>query len=175
LFLDVWKWLITYKNVEYGEGILIVPILAMASVFLGIYYNLSIWYKLTNNNWIGARITLTGAIITIALNLWWIPKYGYIGSAWATFVCYAYMMVASYWMGQRYYPVPYQLGRLCSYIALAAFLYMLHRIMGEVVTHIWIRIAAGFVLLMVFTGAVLYSERAELGKLPFIKARNQVS
>ncbi len=175
LFLDIWRWLITYKNEEYGEGILIVPILAMASVFLGIYYNLSIWYKLTNNNWIGARITLTGAIITIALNLWWIPKYGYIGSAWATFVCYAYMMLASYWMGQRYYPVPYQVLRLCSYIALAAFLYVMHRLMGDWFTEIWLRIAAGFVLLGVFCLVVLYNERAELSKLPFMKARNPVS
>jgi O-antigen/teichoic acid export membrane protein len=168
LFLDIWKWLITYKNSEYGEGIHIVPILAMASVFLGIYYNLSIWYKLTNNNWIGARITLTGAAITILLNIWWIPDFGYTGSAWATFACYAYMMVASYWMGQRYYPVPYAVKRLVGYILLAGGLYIGHRLGGIFLEAIWMRIGLGVVLLSLFTLAILYFERKEMANLPVI-------
>jgi O-antigen/teichoic acid export membrane protein len=171
LFLDIWKWLITYKNPEYGEGIFIVPILAMASVFLGIYYNLSIWYKLTNNNWIGARITLTGAAITIALNLWWIPAYGYIGSAWATFVCYAYMMVASYWMGQRYYPVPYQLKKLIGYIVTASVLYLVHRLAGPSLSEIWMRIGLGFLLFILFGGVIIYSERSELKNLVLLRKK----
>jgi O-antigen/teichoic acid export membrane protein len=171
LFLDIWKWLITYKNPEYGEGIFIVPILAMASVFLGIYYNLSIWYKLTNNNWIGARITLTGAAITIALNLWWIPAYGYIGSAWATFVCYAYMMVASYWMGQRYYPVPYQLKKLIGYIVTASVLYLVHRLAGPSLSEIWMRIGLGFLLFILFGGVIIYSERSELKTLVLLRKK----
>ncbi|MCU0387815.1 MAG: polysaccharide biosynthesis C-terminal domain-containing protein [Chitinophagaceae bacterium] len=168
LFLDIWKWLITYKNAEYGEGIYIVPILAMASVFLGIYYNLSIWYKLTNNNWIGARITLTGAVITIALNLWWIPEYGYTGSAWATFVCYAYMMVASYWMGQRHYPVPYELKKLTGYIVFAALLYSVHRFSASYLPNMLARVGLGVVLLSVFAAALSFSERKELAHLPVI-------
>jgi len=171
LFLDIWKWLITYKNPEYGEGIYVVPILAMASVFLGIYYNLSIWYKLTNKNWIGARITLTGAVITIVLNLWWIPLYGYIGSAWATFICYAYMMIASYWMGQRHYPVPYEVRKLLGYIAGAAGLYLIHRLAGGVLPQIWMRIGLGFVLAFVFLTGLLYAERKELAKMPFLRKR----
>ncbi len=171
LFLDIWKWLITYKNPEYGEGIYVVPILAMASVFLGIYYNLSIWYKLTNNNWIGARITLTGAAITIALNLWWIPAYGYIGSAWATFVCYAYMMLASYWMGKRYYPVPYEVKKLLGYIAGAAILYLIQRLASGSLPQIWMRIGLGIVLSFVFLGGLLYAERKELQKLSFLRGR----
>ncbi len=168
LFLDIWKWLITYKNKEYGEGIYIVPILALASVFLGIYYNLSIWYKLTNRNWTGARITLTGAIITIVLNLWWIPRFGYTGSAWATFVCYAYMMLASYWMGQRHYPVPYEVKKLMGYIMLAALLYTAHRLFGRYVEDIMLRILFGLILSVMFTGSLLYSERKELENLPHV-------
>ncbi len=171
LFLDIWQWLITYKNPEYGEGIYVVPILAMASVFLGIYYNLSIWYKLTNKNWIGARITLTGAAITIALNLWWIPEFGYIGSAWATFICYAYMMVASYFMGQRHYPVPYELPKLMMYIAGAAGLYLVHRLAGAAMPQVWMRIGLGVILSLVFAGGLLYAERAELDKMPFLRKR----
>jgi O-antigen/teichoic acid export membrane protein len=168
LFLDVWKWLITYKNPEYGEGIFVVPILAMASVFLGIYYNLSIWYKLTNNNWIGARITLTGAIITILLNIWWIPEFGYIGSAWATFVCYAYMMVASYIMGQRHYPVPYEVNKLVGYILFAAALYSIHRFSGPYLDSILLRVFLGAALLSVFVGGILWKERKELENLPVV-------
>jgi O-antigen/teichoic acid export membrane protein len=171
LFLDIWKWLITYKNQEYGEGIYVVPILAMASVFLGIYYNLSIWYKLTNKNWIGARITLTGAAITIALNIWWIPVFGYIGSAWATFVCYAYMMLASYWMGQRHYPVPYEVKKLLGYIAGAGLLYIIQRFASESLPHIWMRIGLGFILSVVFIAGLLYSERQELRNMPFLRKR----
>lgn len=85
LFLDVWKLLIAARFKEYGEGIHIVPILAMASVLLGIYYNLSVWYKLTNRTMFGAYITLAGAVITVLLNMWWIPIWGYTGAAWATF------------------------------------------------------------------------------------------
>ncbi|HSK12703.1 MAG TPA: polysaccharide biosynthesis C-terminal domain-containing protein [Phnomibacter sp.] len=165
LFLDIWKWLITYKNPEYGEGILVVPILSMASVFLGIYYNLSIWYKLTNNNWIGARITLTGAVITIVLNMWWIPLFGYIGSAWATFVCYAYMMVASYWMGQRYYPVPYGVNRLLLYLAGSGGLYVAHRLISETLPDIWMRIGLGMILMGVYLTALLLAERKEWEKM----------
>jgi O-antigen/teichoic acid export membrane protein len=168
LFIDVWKWLITYKNEEYGEGILVVPILAMASVFLGIYYNLSIWYKLTNNNWIGARITLSGAAITILLNTWWIPKFGYIGSAWATFVCYAYMMVASYWMGQRHYPVPYDVKKLVGYILFAALLYSIHRVAGAYIPNILLRISLGGGLLFAFVAAIIWMERKELENMPLI-------
>jgi O-antigen/teichoic acid export membrane protein len=172
LFLDIWKWLITYKNQEYGEGIFIVPILAMASVFLGIYYNLSIWYKLTNNNWIGARITLIGAVITILLNLWWIPLYGYMGSAWATFVCYGYMMIASYWMGQRYYPVPYGVGRLLLYIAGAGMLYIAHRLLGQTLPEIWMRVGLGTLLIGLYAGVLLYAERHEWEKMPLLNRRS---
>ena len=168
LFLDIWKWLITYKNPEYGEGIFVVPILAMASVFLGIYYNLSLWYKLTNNNWIGARITLTGAIITIALNVWWIPQYGYIGSAWATFFCYAYMMVASYWMGQRYYPVPYALTSLVGYLAMAAGLYIIHRFGSDFLPEIWMRIGLGVGLMGCFLYCLFLFEKKEIIHFPLI-------
>ena len=107
LFLDVFQKILTIKFSEYGEGIHIVPILAMGSVFLGIYYNLSVWYKLTNKNWYGAAITLGGAVITVLLNIWWIPLFGYTGSAWATLTCYASMMISSYLLGQKFYTIPY--------------------------------------------------------------------
>lgn len=168
LLLDVWKWFIMYKNPEYGEGIHIVPILAMGSVFLGIYYNLSIWYKLTHRNWAGARITLIGAAITILLNVWWIPLYGYVGSAWATLVCYAYMMVASYIMGQRHYPVPYAAQKIVGYMVLAGLLYIAHQQLSlHIEAALW-RIALGLLLLLLYGAVLLVAERKEWKALPVV-------
>ena len=126
LLLDFWKLLIASKHAEYAEGIHIVPILAMGSVFLGIYYNLTVWYKLTNRNMYGAYITIAGAVLTILLNVLLVPYFHYTGAAWATFSCYAFMMVVSYWQGQKYYPIPYALKKLLSYMLICVVMYMLH-------------------------------------------------
>jgi O-antigen/teichoic acid export membrane protein len=96
----------------------------MANLFLGIYVNLSIWYKLTDKTLLGAGVSLAGAALTIALNWYWIPELGYVGSAWATLVCYASMAFISYSLGQYYYPVPYQVKRLLAYIMLGLGLYL---------------------------------------------------
>ncbi|NBT44124.1 MAG: polysaccharide biosynthesis protein [Gammaproteobacteria bacterium] len=103
----------------YREGLAVVPILLMANLFLGIYVNLSIWYKLTDRTMMGAWVSLMGALVTIGLNLWWIPIYGYMGAAWATLVCYGVMMLVSYILGRIFYPVPYPVGRILGYILLA--------------------------------------------------------
>ena len=92
LYRDVLQWIITRKSRDWGDGMYIVPILAMGNIFLGIYYNLSIWYKLTNKNMYGAVITFSGAVITILLNILLIPKLHYLGAALATFCCYLFML-----------------------------------------------------------------------------------
>lgn len=97
------------KNPEYYEGIPILPILFFGSLFLGIYLNLSIWYKLSDKTVIGAYISFIGAAITIAINFYFIPAYGYWASAWATIASYFAMMVISYIWGQRKHPIPYNL------------------------------------------------------------------
>jgi O-antigen/teichoic acid export membrane protein len=169
LFLDAWKMLIAARFKEYAEGIHIVPILAMGSVFLGIYYNLSIWYKLTNKNMYGAYITIAGAIITILLNVWWIPEFGYTGAAWATFFCYAFMMVVSYLQGQKYYPIPYAWKKLAAYLVIVTLIYMVQ--LGIVVlTPDWniLHLATGLALLAAFTLFVLKIEKKEFQRLPII-------
>lgn len=137
LFLDFWQLLIASKFKEYAEGIHIVPVLAMASVFLGIYYNLSIWYKLTNKNMFGAYITIGGAVITALLNIWWIPEFGYTGAAWATFICYTFMMVISYIQGQKFYPIPYPKKKLVAYLAVTVVLYALHELIAAQLNPSW--------------------------------------
>ena len=108
---------------EFRTGIKIVPILLLANMFLGVFINQSIWYKLSGQTHYGAYLTIFGALITIVLNLYWIPKVGYMGCAWATLVCYASMMIASYFLGNKHYPVNYDLKRILGYIGLSLTLY----------------------------------------------------
>jgi len=119
---------------KYWEGKGVIPILMMANLFLGVYYNLSIWYKLTSKTYWGAWLSVIGALITLVLNFWWIPLspdhliYGYLGSAWATFICYGAMMILSYFIGQKYFPVPYNLLKFIGYLGLSVFLYIISRL-----------------------------------------------
>lgn len=112
---------------EFRSGIKIVPILLLANMFLGIFINQSIWYKLSGQTHFGALLTIFGAIITIALNIYWIPRIGYMGCAWTTFICYAAMMVASYFLGNKHYPVNYDLKRIFGYLTLSITLYLLSK------------------------------------------------
>ncbi len=120
LFLDVIKYFI---NERYFSGLAVVPILMMANLCLGVYYNLTVWYKLTDQTRIGAYIALIGAVITLGLNFLLIPKIGFMGSAWATLACYAAMMVISYFQGQYYYPIPYDVRKFLIYVAAALLFY----------------------------------------------------
>lgn len=110
---------------EFRTGIKVVPILLLANMFLGIFINQSIWYKISGQTHFGAFLTIFGAIITITLNIYWIPRIGYMGSAWATLICYASMMIASYFMGNKHYPVNYDLKHILGYLGLSLTLYFL--------------------------------------------------
>ncbi|MCA4897363.1 MAG: polysaccharide biosynthesis C-terminal domain-containing protein [Bacteroidota bacterium] len=101
---------------EFWYGLNIVPILLLAYLFLGVYYNTSVWFKLTGKTHIGTIITLTGVAITILGNYWLIPVLGYLGSSWAALACYFSMTALCYWLGQKYYPIPYTVGKDLGYI-----------------------------------------------------------
>ncbi len=116
LYIDVFKY---FVGSNYYEGLRIVPILLVSHVFLGVFYNLSVWYKLSGRTKFGAYISLAGAIITIGLNLLLIPVVGYMGSAWANFACYLFMMIVSYFLGQKYYPIPYNLKKAGMYFLIS--------------------------------------------------------
>jgi O-antigen/teichoic acid export membrane protein len=121
LNIDIFKHFI--QNQRYWVGLPVVPILLLANVFLGIYYNQSIWYKLSGKTQFGAYIALFGAALTIGINLLFIPEYGYMASAWATFIVYAVQMVISYFLGQKHYPIPYNLKKFFLYLGLALLIY----------------------------------------------------
>ena len=123
LYIDFFKY---FMGEEFRAGLNVVPILLLANLCLGLYVNLSIWYKLTDKTLLGAFVSLIGASLTVALNVWWIPTMGYIGSAWATLTCYASMVILSYLLGQKYYPVAYDIKRVLGYILLGIGLYFTH-------------------------------------------------
>lgn len=117
LNLQIFKYFI--PNEAYWRGLEVVPILLLANVFLGIYFNQSIWYKLSGQTKFGAYIAIGGAILTIAVNVIFIPKYGYMASAWATLIVYAFQMIVSYLLGQKYYPIKYNIRKFGLYLGMA--------------------------------------------------------
>lgn len=112
------------RNPLYREGLYIVPYLLLANLFLGVYYNLSMWYKLTDKTIFGTYLSITGAVITLLGNLLLIPFIGYFGSAITTLICYFLMALLSWYFGQKYYPIPYRIGKIVAYITLAVVLAM---------------------------------------------------
>lgn len=120
LFLDVFQY---FVGSAYREGLHVVPLLLLANLLLGIYVNLSIWYKLTDRTLLGSVVSIAGAVITVTLLFTLVPRFGFEGAAWAHLACYGFMVVVSYGLGRRFYPVPYDLGRVGGYLALGLALY----------------------------------------------------
>lgn len=122
LHIDIIKFMIrshsSVGEISYHEGLVIIPIVLMANIFLGIYYNLSVWYKVTNKTKYGAGISLLGAGITILLNIIFIPLYGYIASAWVTLICYGTMMIISFFLGQKHFKIHYKIKPIALYFLL---------------------------------------------------------
>lgn len=110
---------------QYRAGLGVAPILLLANLFLGVYFNLSIWYKLTGQTKFGAVITVIGAIITLAINFLFVPTFSYMASAWATLASYGTMMVISYFLGKKYYPIKYNLRAIGVFFFMALGFYFL--------------------------------------------------
>ena len=166
LFLDVWKYFMgVKKHPEYLEGLKIVPLLMLDKIFLGIYYNLSIWYKLTNKNLMAAYLTVAGAVLTIGINWLLIPRIGYIGCAIASFVCYGFMMTMSYVLGQKYYPVPYAWKKLLAYIVICFILFLIHQLFRTYSPNIWLTHGFGAMLVIAFMYFVSRVEKKEFAKI----------
>ena len=155
LNLDIFKWFI--PNEAFHEGLTVVPLLLMANVCLGIYYNQSIWYKLADKTIYGAYIAIAGAAITIGLNLVLIPWLGYAGAAWTTFVCYFSMMVMSYYFGKKIYPIKYNMRKIGLYTISAFFLWLIGY--GLTFDSFWITFLFHNILVLLFISIVLFMER----------------
>lgn len=107
------------KNSAYWEAMVVVPIILLANLFLGIYHNLSVWYKVTDRTKFAAYISIVGAVVTLVFNLLLIPKYSYLGSAIATLAAYGSMMILSWYFGRKYYPIPYNLKKIGFYLLIS--------------------------------------------------------
>ena len=148
----------TFIDASYWSGLKAVPILLVAYVFSGVYTNISIWFKLTNQTRFALLFTGTGASITVIVNYFGIPHYGYMASAWATLLCYAAMAVLVYVVGQRYYPIPYRLGRLGLYGLLFLGVYAINRQIGAVDGY-WLAFGAKAAFILLALGVVVLVER----------------
>ena len=135
-YMDIFQYFI---GEPFRAGLHIVPVLLAANLLLGVYVNLSIWYKLTDRTLLGAWVAVGGALVTVACLLWWVPIFGYVGAAWATLACYASMVLASYLLGRRYYPVPYDLRRVLGYLLLGVVLHLANQqlVAGLGVPSLW--------------------------------------
>jgi O-antigen/teichoic acid export membrane protein len=160
LYIDIWKEFI--RNPAMYVGLKVVPILLMANIFLGIYYNLSIWYKLSNKTMAGAWITLLGAIITIAINYLAIPNFGFMASAWATFFCYGTMMVVSYKWGQKVYPIPYATKKLIAYFVITLIIFAINLGVHQISNNAPFNYLFATILLVLFIAFVARIEKKEL-------------
>ena len=153
-YLDVLKFII---GRDYWPGLRVVPIVMAAEIFMGIYFNLSFWYKLTDQTKWGAWFSLAGCFVLVLLNLLLIPRYSYMGCAWAGFAGYGTAMLLSYFIGQKKFPIPYDLRAMGGYVLLAALLYLLSAVVE--VEHLVLRLAFRSLLLLLFLGWVIYKER----------------
>ncbi len=167
LFLDIWKYFMGTRHVEYYTGLKVVPVLMVAKIFLGAYYNLSVWYKLTNRNLTGAWITLGGAAITVLFNWFFIPVWGYTACAIATILCYGFMMITSYLLGQKHYPIPYAWKKLLAYIFICILFFGIHQAFLLLELNVWVNRAIGLFFILLFALFILKVEKKEFQRLPF--------
>ena len=162
-YLDILKYLI---GKDYWSGLRVVPIVMAAEIMMGIYFNLSFWYKLIDKTIWGAWFSGIGCAVLIAINLIFVPQYGYIACAWAGFAGYGTAMTLSYFAGQKYYPINYDIKGMGIYVVFAAVLFALMRLCGNIMPGIW-SVVPNTLLVILFT-AYIVKKDFPLSSLPVI-------
>ncbi len=158
VFSDLLKQLLI-RDSAYWEAMVVVPMILIANLFLGIYHNLSVWYKVSDRTRYAAYISIFGAAVTLILNFWLIPYYSYVGSAIATMAAYGSMMLLSFYFGRKYYPVPYDLKRIGGYLLLS---------IGFSVIYFYVfrnNYYLGSILILIFFALIYYAEKDQLKRL----------
>lgn len=158
--LDLFKHLV---GREFWDGLTVVPLLLLAYLFLGVYYNFTVWFKLTDKTYYGTLITVGGALLTITLNYLLIPVAGYVGSSWATLLCYFSMAAACYLLGQKYYPIPYDIQKGLIYIVgttVAVYLINEWQIPNQ-----WMATATHAILVLLYIFVIYIIERKKLRQM----------
>ena len=163
VFADSIKYLML-RDSSYFEAMKVVPLIILANFFLGIYTNLSVWYKLIDKTYIGAYISIIGAIVTLVLNFLLIPTMSYYGSAIATIAAYGTMMSISYFLGNKYYPIPYDIKKISGYLGLST--------LFSIISFYYFRenYFVGIPLLLAFMYFIYHNEKETLNKI--LKRKN---
>ena len=158
IFADLLKILLI-RDPSYWEAMIVVPMILAANFFLGIYHNLSVWYKVSDRTKFAGYISLFGAAVTLILNFWLIPYYSYVGSAIATLAAYGSMMLLSFYFGRKYYPIPYDLKRIGGYLLISLsfsgiYFYLFRN-----------NYYLGSILILIFFALIYYAEKDQLKQL----------
>ncbi len=169
-FLVVMAYLDVLRHIigrDYWEGLKTVPIVMVAEIFMGIYFNLSFWYKLTDRTIWGAWFSGAGCAVLLACNIIFVPQYGYIACAWAGVAGYGTAMLLSYFVGQRYYPIPYPLRSIAVYMVLAAVLYGVMAVLPTLTSSVPLHLSVNTLCVLLF---LVYVVRADfpLSRLPWV-------
>jgi O-antigen/teichoic acid export membrane protein len=160
--MDILKYFL--KDPRYWEGLEIVPVLLLGYLFLGVYYNLSVWFKLTDKTYYGTIITVGGAVVTIAANYILIPIGGYMGSSWATLICYFGMTAACYFLGQRFYPIPYTVSKDLGYIIITTLL--VYAVNSVSIADQWLASSFHAIVIVVYLMIIYFVERKHFKRTP---------
>lgn len=165
LFMDIWKHFVGPK---YKDALGLVPVLLLSYVFLGIYYNLTVWYKLTDKTHFATYIMLIGAFVTVSFNWLLIPVWGYYACAWGTLLCYSVMMYLSYYWGQKHYPIPYDTAGILKNLAVMLLVFFVQWGISSLTNRAILHLASGTILFLVFLYYIYKKEKDELMRFPVI-------
>ena len=161
-YMDILKYMVAS---DYWEGLSVVAIVMGAEILKGVYFNLSFWYKLTDETRWGAYFSIIGCAVILGLNVWLVPTYGYVASAWASVAGYGTITLLSYIIGQKKYPVSYPLRRMAIYLLMAAVVYTLYQTVS--IDNVWLRLGFRSVLLLAFV-AYIVKRDLPLKSIPII-------
>lgn len=161
LYIDVFKYFI---GPRHWEGLYIVPLILIANLLMGVFFNLSIWYKLQDLTKYGALIAVAGAVVTILMNILLVPAFSYLGAAWGHVTCYLFMVILSYYQGKKYFPVNYDLKNIFIYFILALFLFGINFYIK--IENLFLQLTMSSVLILIFLGYIFVNEKYHLVKIP---------
>jgi O-antigen/teichoic acid export membrane protein len=165
LYLDLLKLLL---QPAYWTALGVIPILLLANLINGMYYNVSIWYRLKDKTWTGAWIAMIGATVTIILNIWWLPIFGFYGAAWATLICYSIMLIICYSIGQKNYAIPYRVKDFLIYLLIGVVFYVISIVLSLYISkNNFFIILSNTFLLFTFVFFIIKKEQLKLSQIKF--------
>ena len=163
-YIDILRFII--PNESYWPGLRVVPIVMAAEIMMGVYFNLSFWYKLIDKTIYGAWFSAAGCLVLVMVNVLFVPKYSYMACAWGGVAGYGTAMVLSYLVGQRKYPINYPLKSIGVYVAITALFYFLMNLANDNLPE-WAALAVNTALVLAFIGHIVYHD-LPLKSLPVV-------